>query len=262
MRGETLVRFVDVTLGYGRRVVLSGVSFELRRGDYFGLVGPNGSGKTTLLRALLGNLRPKAGEILYQGQRRRCLRFGYVPQREQVDELFPLSVEDVVLMGRYGRIGLLRRPGRADREYCRQCLELVGLEERARAPFRVLSGGQKQRVLLARALAGEPEVLVLDEPTVGMDLGAEEDTMGMVDWLQENRGLTVVLVTHELDIVARHAETMGLIHKGLVVGPVREVLTAERLSALYDRPVRVTDIEGMPVILGFEKRARDEVRRA
>ncbi len=235
-----LVEFRGVRLGYGRHAVLQDLDFLLQEGDYLGLVGPNGAGKTTLLRALLGNLSAQQGRILYRGGGERP-RFGYVPQREGVDEVFPLSVEDVVLMGRYPRLGLGRRPTRADREFTAGCLERVGMADLRDRPLSDLSGGQKQRVLMARALAGEPEILVLDEPTTGMDLASEEDTLRLVDDLHR-QGMTVVMVTHLLYLVANHARTVGILHQGLTVGPVEEILDEQRLSELYGRPVRVTRV--------------------
>ncbi len=235
-----LVEFRGVRLGYGRHTVLEDLDFLLQEGDYLGLVGPNGAGKTTLLRALLGNLPAQQGRILYRGGREHP-RFGYVPQREGVDEVFPLSVEDVVLMGRYPRLGLGRRPNRADREFTAGCLDRVGMADLRDRPLSDLSGGQKQRVLMARALAGEPEILVLDEPTTGMDLASEEDTLRLVDDLHR-QGMTVIMVTHLLYLVANHARTVGILHHGLTVGPVEEVLDETRLSRLYGRPVRVTRV--------------------
>ncbi len=251
-----LVEFRGVRLGYGRRTVLQGLDFRLQEGDYLGLVGPNGAGKTTLLRALLGNLPPREGEILYRGGRERP-RFGYVPQREGVDEIFPLSVEDVVLMGRYPRLGLGRRPARSDREFAVHCLERVGMADLRYRPLSDLSGGQKQRVLMARALAGEPEVLLLDEPTTGMDLASEEDTLRLVDDLHR-QGMTVVMVTHRLYLVANHARTVGILHQGLTVGPVAEVLDDRRLSALYGRPVRVSLVGGRRFVHGVLPSGEEE----
>lgn len=250
-----LIEFRGVRLGYGRRTVLQGLDLALEEGDYLGLVGPNGAGKTTLLRALVGTLRAQEGQILYRGGRDR-LRFGYVPQREGVDEIFPLSVQDVVLMGRYPRIGLVRRPGRSDRDHADHCLERVGMADLRSRPFRDLSGGQKQRALMARALAGEPEVLLLDEPTTGMDLASEEDTMRLVDDVHR-QGMTIVLVTHLLDLVAHHAHAVGILHEGLTVGRVEEILTDERLSALYGRRVRVHVVDGRRIVLGAEGPPRE-----
>src|SRR3954464_8827232 len=162
----SLIQFAGATLGYGRRAVLTNISFDIPEGDFLGLVGPNGAGKTTILRALLGSLTPLSGTV----SRATTLRFGYVPQRDQVDYNFPLKVLDVVMMGRYDRIGLGRRPTQDDRDRACAAPEHVGIINLAENPLGALSGGQKQRALIARALVGEPNVLVLDEPTNGMDL--------------------------------------------------------------------------------------------
>src|SRR4029079_19383535 len=143
-----LVTFDRATLGYGRRVVLTEISFEIPVGDFLGLVGPNGAGKTTILRAILGSLKPMRGTV----SRSPTLRFGYVPQRDQVDYNFPLRVIDVVLMGRYDRIGLIRRPTADDRRRAMTALEHVGIADLAERALTDLSGGQKQRALIARAL--------------------------------------------------------------------------------------------------------------
>src|SRR5205085_3505509 len=149
-----LVKFEHATLGYGRRVVLSDLSFDIPPGDFLGLVGPNGAGKTTILRAILGSLKPMSGSVTIA----LGLRFGYVPQRDSVDYNFPLKVIDVVLMGRYDRIGLGRRPTRQDREVACEALEHVGILDLADRQLNALSGGQKQRTLIARALVGQPTV--------------------------------------------------------------------------------------------------------
>src|SRR5687768_40571 len=171
-----LVSFANATLGYGRRVVLSDLSFSISEGDFLGLVGPNGAGKTTILRAILGTLRPLSGTVT----RAPGLRFGYVPQRDSVDYRFPLKVIDVVMMGRYDRIGLMRRPSKQDKAAARNALDHVGIADLSDQFLNDLSGGQKQRTLIARALVGEPSVLVLDEPTNGMDLVATTQILGLV----------------------------------------------------------------------------------
>lgn len=232
-----MIRFKDVTLGYGRKVILKDLSFELHRGDYLGLVGPNGAGKTTLLRALMGILRPLHGII----EQSAGHKFGYVPQRMAMDELFPLRVADLVMMGRYPRLPPWRRPAAGDHQSVANCLTRVGLADKSRDAFRDLSGGQKQRVLMARALASEPEVLFLDEPTNGMDLGAEEDIMDLVASLH-GEGMTVVLVTHMLALVARHAKKVGILSGGLILGDADEILTGPRLSAIYGRCVEVREV--------------------
>src|SRR3954469_18054912 len=217
-----LVTFDRATRGYGRRVVLSDISFEIPEGDFLGLVGPNGAGKTTILRALLGTNAPIAGRVtLAPG-----LRFGYVPQRDQVDYNFPLKVMDVVLMGRYDRIGLLRRPGKADRALAMEALEHVGVPHLADRQLTDLSGGQKQRALIARALVGKPNVLVLDEPTNGMDLVSTTQILGLVRELHEQDKLTVLMVSHALNEVANYVERIALVvNGGFRIGTVDEIMT-------------------------------------
>lgn len=244
---QPLVTFEDVTLGYGRRVILSHVSFQLREGDYLGIVGPNGAGKTTLLQGILGSLKPQAGVVRYDRGR---VRFGYVPQVQRMGEHFPVSALDIVLMGRYPGLGPLRRPTAADRRVALQCLEQVGIPDLAGRLFRELSGGQKQRTLMARALAAEPDALVLDEPTNDMDVAAEHATMELVDELQRTRGLLVLMVSHLLNVVANHVHQLVMLGgKRFEIGPVDEVLQSERLSDLYGTPLTVLRVEGKRVVV-------------
>ena len=232
-----LITFEGVALGYGRRAVLTGLDFEIPDGDFLGLVGPNGAGKTTILRAILGSLAPMGGTI----SRADGLRFGYVPQRDQVDYNFPLKVVDVVLMGRYDRVGLARRPGRRDRERARAALEHVGIAHLANEPLSALSGGQRQRALIARALVGEPNLLVLDEPTNGMDLVSTTQILGLVRELHERDGLTVLMVSHALNEVANYVRRIALVLEGAFrVGAVDEIMTVDTLSEMYGIPVEVS----------------------
>jgi ABC-type Mn2+/Zn2+ transport system ATPase subunit len=237
---EPLVRFQDVQLGYGRQLVLEKVQLDIFRGDFFGLVGPNGSGKTTLLRCLLGILKPLSGEVT----RSAGLRIGYVPQREMLDPLFPLSALDIVLMGRYPRAGILRSPQRADRDFAMQCLEQVGLADSAHKLYRELSGGQRQRLLIARALAVEPNLLVLDEPTNGLDLPTEAAILGLIERLHAQNGLTIVLVSHVLNVVARYATRMGVLLDGrLLVGDAEDLMQDQVLEEAYGVPVCVQRLD-------------------
>jgi ABC-type Mn2+/Zn2+ transport system ATPase subunit len=246
-----LVSFRGASLGYGRRVVLKDVTFDIDEGDFLGLVGPNGSGKTTILRTFLGSLAPLAGTVAIAPG----LRYGYVPQREQVDSVFPLRAIDVVLMGRYDRIGLGRRPAAADRARALAALDQVGIAHRADHAFNDLSGGQKQRTLIARALVGEPNVLVLDEPTSGMDLVATTQILGLVRDLHERTTLTVIMVSHALNEVANYVERIVLVHEGgLRVGTVSEVMTEQALSDMYGIPVEVSSFDGHRIVLA--RRAR------
>ncbi len=242
-----LIDFDGVTLGYGRRVVLRDVRLAVTPGDFLGIVGPNGAGKTTLLKALLGTLRPLAGRLTISVA---AGMFGYVPQREAVDETFPLTVREMIMMGRFARVGLLRRPGPDDATRVVASAQHVGIADLLERRYRTLSGGQKQRTLIARALAAEPSILVLDEPTNGMDLPSEKAIMDLVRTLHDQDGLTVVMVSHLLNVVASYVRRLAIVGDAHVdVGAVDEMLTAEKLSALYRMRVMVERVEGRAVVL-------------
>jgi ABC-type Mn2+/Zn2+ transport system ATPase subunit len=243
---SALVTFDHVTLGFGRRVVLTDLEFEIPEGDFLGLVGPNGAGKTTIVRALLGNLAPLSGTV----RRAEGLRFGYVPQRDQVDYGFPLKVIDVVMMGRYDRIGLVRRPSAEDRRLAVAALEHVGIPDLADRSLNALSGGQKQRTLIARALVGEPNLLVLDEPTTGMDLVATTQILSLVRELHDRDGLTVLMVSHALNEVANYVDRIALVLEGAFrIGRVDEVMTETVLSNMYGIPVDVDSVDGHRIVV-------------
>ena len=252
-----LVTFDRVTLGYGRRIVLTDLSFRIATGDFLGLVGPNGAGKTTVLRSILGTLDPASGSVT----RASDLRFGYVPQRDQVESGFPLRVLDVVLMGRYLRIGVGRRPAQADRKAAIAALEQVGIADLADRQLQNLSGGQKQRTLIARALVGEPNVLVLDEPTNGMDLVSTTQILGLVRDLHERSGLTVIMVSHALNEVANYVERIALVVQGAFrIGAVDEILTEETLREMYGIPVEVERFDGHRVVVARRLAPADAAR--
>lgn len=246
-----LLEFHDAAFGYRGKPVVSGLRFAVHVGEFVGLVGPNGSGKTTLLRGVLGLLEPLQGKVVrHERLSGGAVHMGYVPQRETLDESFPLSVSKVVSMGRYRRMGRRRGLDPEDHQAVRKALEAVGLQDRQQAPFRTLSGGQKQRTLIARALAAEPDLLVLDEPTSGMDLGSEQSVMELVSRIHHERHLTVLMVSHQLNTVARWVKHMGLVHDGHVdFGTRDEILTGEHLSEVYGAGTRVVDVEGHPMVL-------------
>ncbi len=241
-----LVRFDGATLGYGRRVVLSDLTFDIPVGDFLGIVGPNGSGKTTLLRSILGTLEPLAGTVTVKPG----LRFGYVPQRDSVAYGFPLKVLDVVLMGRYDRIGLGRRPKREDRDRAMEALEHVGIGPLHDQQLSALSGGQKQRTLIARALVGAPDLLVLDEPTNGMDLVSTTQILSLVRQLHERDRLTVLMVSHALNEVANYVDRIALTMAGAFrVGTVPEIVSEATLSSMYGIPVHVDEMHGHRIVV-------------
>ncbi len=253
-----LVTFDRATLGYGRRTILTDLTFNIPEGDFLGLVGPNGAGKTTILRAILSSLEPMAGTVSIKPG----IRFGYVPQRDQVDYNFPLKVIDVVMMGRYDRIGLGRRPTHRDRGLAEAALEHVGIPHLAEHQLAALSGGQRQRTLIARALVGEPDVLVLDEPTNGMDLVSTTQILGLVRELHERTNLTVLMVSHALNEVANYVERIALTLQGSFrIGTVDEIMNEQTLSAMYGIPVEVTEDDGHRIVVARRQAYRNGALR-
>jgi ABC-type Mn2+/Zn2+ transport system ATPase subunit len=247
---EPIIQFANATLGYPGKTVLRDISFDVAPGEYFGLVGPNGAGKTTIVRAILGTLKPLSGTVRIQTRGGESVRFGYVPQRDTVDYVLPYTVEEIVMMGRYRQMGVLRRPGPADRSAVRESLVHVALDDLRARPFKELSGGQKQRTLIARALAPRPDALVLDEPTNGMDLSSRIAILDLIRHLHAEEKLTVIMVSHLLDDVANHVHRLAIVEKEFFqVGTVAEVLTGANLSSMYGMRVNVRKVDGRTVIL-------------
>ena len=236
-----VVRAEHLSLGYRGSAIVRDLSFDIRPGEILGIVGPNGCGKTTLLRAILGFLKPLGGTVVLD----RRLSLSYVPQRDRIDTILPVTVLEVVLMGRAARSGPLWRPQAADRETGRQALASLGADHLSQHLFRTLSGGEQQRVLLARALAAQADVMILDEPTAGMDLASEAAIIDFLVALNRTRGVTVVLVTHLLSIVLNSATSVLLMGPdGILCGDVDEVLEEHRLTGLYGAPVHLGRIAG------------------
>jgi ABC-type Mn2+/Zn2+ transport system ATPase subunit len=251
MTEGTLVRLDGVAVGYRGRPLLQGIDLEIRSGEFLGLVGPNGGGKTTLLRTILGLLPPIAGTLRFGRSGERPLRFGYVIQREQLDRVFPIRALDVVLMGRYARVGIGRFPKADDRRLAQEALDRVGIGHLAPRLFRDLSGGEQQRTLIARALAGEPDVLALDEPTNGMDLPGEGATMDLLSTLHAG-GMTILMVSHVLSTVLNRADRLAYVSKdaGLFRAGTRdEMLREPVLEELYGIGVRVGEVGGHRVVV-------------
>ncbi len=235
---QPLIELRSAAIGY-RTNLLTGVSLQVARGDFWGFVGPNGAGKTTLVKTLLGVLAPRGGARLVAEPRPR---FAYVPQRHHVQPDFPLRVRDVVLLGRTDRLGLGRGPAPADRQAASAQLVRVDMQARADHPFSTLSSGQKQRVLLARALAAEPDVLVLDEPTEGLDLHGEADILRFLRSLHRDGGLTILMVGHRMGEVVSVADHLCLVNHATGLfecGPLAALLTEEHLTAVFGQPVEI-----------------------
>ena len=229
----------DVWFSYGSRSVLEGVSLEVPAGSFSAIIGPNGAGKSTILRLLLGILKPHRGEVSLfdRPPGKHGQPIGYVPQGIDLPKGFPLSVFDVVMMGRYGNLGPVRRPGRDDRSKVHEALEQVGMSHRVKRRFEDLSGGQQQRVLIARALVGDPCLLILDEPTTGLDPAARASFYGQVCDLQRASGLTLFCASHDVEDVAQHAQSLILLdHTVRAAGPPAEVLASPAMVEVYPPP--------------------------
>jgi ABC-type Mn2+/Zn2+ transport system ATPase subunit len=228
-----VITLEDVSVGYEDRPVLTHVSLAIARGEFVALLGPNGAGKTTLLRAILGLVPVLAGRIDFGFDRLRSPP-GYVPQKDALDPIFPLTALEVVLMGTYARLPPLRAVRARERRLASDALDQVGLGSIAGQPFWALSGGQKQRVLIARALAAEPEVLLLDEPTAGIDPTAATSIMETIARLNHDRGLTVVLVSHHLRLVRSLVRSVIWVEAGgVAVGPTETMLSPEHLERIF-----------------------------
>jgi ABC-type Mn2+/Zn2+ transport system ATPase subunit len=237
----------DVSASYDGRPAVEGVSFQVAEGRFAALIGPNGAGKSTLIRLLLGLVNPSAGRVEVFGQEpgRDDRPIGYVPQKVVIPRGFPITVMDVAIMGRTGVIGPGRRPGPRDRALALESLDQVGMADVATRRFQDLSGGQQQRVLIARALCGEPRLLLLDEPTAGLDSGARARFYALVCDLQHAKGLTLLCATHDLDVVGDHADALILLDRTVrAFGSPAEVLASGALSRAYPFPTTHTHRHG------------------
>jgi len=233
----------DVTVAYHRKPVLWDVDLELPAGRLIAVVGPNGAGKSTLLKAILGLVPIASGRIRVFGRTTSEARsmIGYVPQRETVDWDFPVSALDVVVMGRYGRLGWFRRPGRRDRDAAMECLKQLGMAEFADRQINQLSGGQQQRVFLARALAQEAAIYFMDEPLAGVDAATEQAIIELLRSLR-SAGKTVVAVHHDLQTVPDYFDHVVLLNMRVVAaGPTGSVFTQANLQATYGGRLTLLD---------------------
>lgn len=233
----------DMTVAYHRKPVLWDIDLVVPEGKLVGIVGPNGAGKSTLIKAVLGLLPLASGRVEIYGQpysRQRHL-VGYVPQRESVDWDFPVTALEVVTMGTYGRLGWIRRPGRAERELSRECLDQVAMGAFAQRQIRQLSGGQQQRVFLARALAQDAQIYFMDEPFAGVDAATEQAIVSLLQKLREG-GKTVFVVHHDLQTVRRYFDYVILLNMRLVdAGPTESTFNDENLHKTFGGRLTILD---------------------
>lgn len=233
--GSVAVRLVDVSAGYGDRVALADVSLAIPTGSLLAVIGPNGAGKSTLLKTIAGLLRPFSGtvEVLGGPPGREARRIAYVPQAEVVDWAFPVTVGDVVMMGRVPLIGVGRSPGASDRAAVREALDTVGMSDAMERQIGSLSGGQRRRVFLARAIAARPDLYLLDEPVTGVDVTTQEDLMDVLE-AEARAGRTVVATTHDLACAAHRFHQAAFVNGRIVAtGSADMVLDPELLAATY-----------------------------
>jgi len=258
MESNTVVDIENAVVSYREDVALRGVSLRVQSGEFVGIVGPNGAGKTTLLtiinglgKLLQGNVRVLGHNLTPGNGHSLRKRVGYVAQVQNIDPRMPVNVREVVMIGRYGLLGLFKRPSQHDWEVVDEMLELVDMTRLAQRPIGHLSGGEQQRVAIARCLAQEPELFLLDEPTASLDWKAKTDILELVKLIHDSRRLTTLFVTHDLSSLPITCDRVVLMKDGLIWGEglPEELLTDNNLSQLYDMPALVVRKRREEVIL-------------
>jgi manganese/zinc/iron transport system ATP- binding protein len=233
----------QLTVNLDKTPVLWDVHFEIPQGKLVGIIGPNGAGKTTLLKCILGMIPALSGRVRFFDQTLKAAqrRLAYVPQRSSVDWDFPITVFDVVLMGRYARLGLFKRPSQADKEAALHVLEMVGMSAFAKRQINQLSGGQKQKLFVARALLQEADLYLMDEPFAGIDMATEKELMALFNQLRAE-GKTLLIVHHDLAQVTRYFDWLVMLNTCLIAsGPTKETFQAENILRTYGRSRAVLD---------------------
>jgi ABC-type Mn2+/Zn2+ transport system ATPase subunit len=244
------IRFEGVTVTYNGTAALDEVSLEVPKGVFVGIIGPNGSGKTSFLRAILGLVNPLrgrifVGELCCHHLKKVRREIGYVPQTSRIDPYFPVRVLDVVLMGLYPSLGLLRRPGARERQKSLAALDAVGMADHASQPAGQLSGGQLQRVLIARALVRDPKILLLDEPYTGLDVRSQNSVMELIRRTHDERGLTTLLVTHDVNLVFPYLDLVLAINRRVYAfDRPGDALVKETLEDMYGAEIHVHEVDG------------------
>lgn len=239
----------NISIGYGDKVILRDLSFQIPHGSRVAVVGPNGAGKSTLFKALVGLLPLQKGHVLIHGEElgshQDCV--AYVPQREEVDWRFPVTVEDVVMMGRFAQMGWLKRASSYDRDLVQKSLVQMGIADLAGQSIGQLSGGQQQRAFLARAIAQEPHILLMDEPFTGVDVTTQEATLRLLDHLQEKE-VTSMVSTHDLNLASSRFDLVLLLnHRLIAFGKPDEVFIKENLAQAFGNSLLVME-NGMMLV--------------
>ncbi|MGH7233683.1 MAG: metal ABC transporter ATP-binding protein [Nitrospiraceae bacterium] len=243
-----IIRFSHASFGFPGVIALKDITLDIAEGEFVGVIGPNGSGKTTLCRAVLGLMPPLKGSLQIFDcacEKLQChhrAKIGYLPQKGVLDKHFPITVLETVMMGRAGVLGLFKRPGRQDRDIAREALSHVGMLDHEDTALGQLSGGQQQRVFIARALAQQPQVLLLDEPTTGIDIVTQHSVLDLIRRLHRDLGLTVLLITHDINMIRTHVDRLVLLKTQLyAAGPPADVLKPDILSQVYGKDLVITE---------------------
>jgi len=240
MTQKAVISVRGLTMGFGELVIMENLDFDIHPGEIFVILGGSGCGKSTLLKAMLGLIKPDRGSITIFGKKPAAARsrMGYVPQKTVFDQSFPVKVLDVVLMGRYSRTGLLHRYGLQDRKAALEALQAVGMEERAEREIGALSGGEQQRVFVARSLVSDPELLLLDEPTAGVDSAQQTDFYDLLCHLNRDMGIAIVLVSHDVTAISTYVSKIACLNQRLYYHGSKE-LSNEDIEKAYGCPVEM-----------------------
>lgn len=250
LAGEPILSVNNLTVSYGAVRAVDSISFQLDEGDQVAVIGPNGAGKSTLFKAIAGVIRPASGEVRIAGfQPTGHICIAYIPQRSQIDWSFPVTVTDVVMMGRIGRLGWLRRPHMRDKKFVRDCLQVVRLGHLADRQIGALSGGEQQRMFIARALAQQAELMLMDEVMAACDAAAQEEIYRILETLK-TRKVTVLVSTHDLDEAASRFDRVMLLNRRLIgFGSSAEVFVPERLKQAYGGHLRLVNTPAGTLVL-------------
>jgi len=244
MKEDNCIEVENVSFSYNGYSVLENISFAVKNGEYLGIIGPNGGGKTTLIKIILGLLKPDKGSVKIFGVDSQSFKekalIGYVPQRvSQEVSQFPATVEEIVKSGRTARVGILKRFSQSDIAAVEKAMEVADITKHKIKLLSDLSGGECQRVFIARALAGDPKILILDEPSIGVDLASQEKFYAFVEKLNQNYGLTIIFISHDIAVVSQEVKRLLCLNKNLVChGLPREFINEEFLEKLYGKKVK------------------------
>jgi manganese/iron transport system ATP-binding protein len=252
MMAQPVIEMKGVGLVRGRRRILAGVTMSVSRGEFAGVLGPNGAGKTSLLNVIAG-FAPHGGEMKLFGRpaaadrpRGDRLRIGIVPQIFDIDPAFPIRAHEAVMTGCYGRLGLFRKPGRAERDRALELMRIMLVAGLAEKPLGQLSGGERQKVSLARALFQQPEILLMDEPAAGLDIAVQKEFLDLIQSIHARTGITIIMVTHDFNMLPAAMERVIFMRDGRVVfdGAAESAMTGAALSSLFKHPIRTIEHEG------------------